>query len=121
MMVESIGHILVKGYSGLGHQVEGRVAMARFAEERTPKSVQGKILVIPRCDGSYVPLMCSAAGVILQNSMGDASSEKYALATAQNFNLSLIVRADNAMSLLKEKELVILDPERGLVYKAMTD
>jgi pyruvate kinase len=118
MMVESIGHVLVRGFLGVGRQVKGRVAMVGFAEKRNSKSVSGKILVIPRCDESYVPLMCSAAGVILQNHLGDTSSEKYALATAKNFNLSLIVRADHAMSLLKEKELVILDPEKGLVYQA---
>jgi len=117
MMVESIGHILVRGYAGLGKKVEGKVIMARFAEDLMEKNVCGKILVIPRCDKSYVSLMCSASGVILQNNVGDTASEKYALATAQNFNLSLIVRADNAMTLLKEKESVILDPEKGLVYK----
>jgi pyruvate kinase len=116
MMVESIGHILVRGYSGVGREVEGKVTIVRFAEEKTPKSVRGKILVIPRCDGNYIPLMCSAAGVILQNNMGDTCSEKFALATANNFHLSLIVRADNAMSLLKEKQSVVLDPQRGLVY-----
>ncbi len=118
MMVESIGHVLVRGYLGVGTPVKGRVAMCGFAEKKSVKNVSGKILVIPRCDESYVPLMCSASGVILQNHMGDTSSEKYALAAAKSLHISLIVRADHAMSLLKEKEFVILDPEKGLVYKA---
>ncbi len=119
MMVESIGPILVRGYSGVGHLAKGRVAQVGFAEEKTPKSAVGKILVIPRCDESYVPLMCNASGVILQNHQGDTASEKFAIATAEKFGLSLIVRADNAMSLLKEKDLVVLDPKKGLVYKAV--
>lgn len=58
-----------------------------------------------------------AAGVILQNHIGDASSEKYAALVAKTFEISFMTRADGAMAVLQEGEEVTLDPQRGLIYR----
>ena len=58
-----------------------------------------------------------AAGVILQNYIGDAVSEKYATLVAKTFAIPVMARADGAMRVLQEGEEVTLDPQRGLVYR----
>jgi pyruvate kinase len=59
----------------------------------------------------------SAAGVILQNYIGDTASEKYASLVAKTFEIPVMTRADGAMSLLQDGEEITLDPQRGLVYR----
>ena len=54
----------------------------------------------------------------LQNQQGDTISEKYALSVAKEHDLSIIVRVDNAMSILSENESIVLDTKRALVYKS---
>ncbi len=114
MMLDSIGHILVRGFNSVGPKIEGELSIVRVAEYK--KQVEGKILVIPRCDESYLPLIKKAKGLILQNTSGDTASEKYAMRMAKQFKISLIVRAENAMTLLKEGEKIILDTEKKLIY-----
>ena len=57
-----------------------------------------------------------AKGVILQNSLADVSSENFAISLAHTHNVPLIVRADNAMTLLEDEQVIEMDPEKGLVY-----
>lgn len=120
MMVGSIGNILVRGFKGYGKRVEGKVAVVMTEKALRSISVKDKIMVIPRCSAGYLTAMKEAAGVILQNSVGDTLSEKYAVSAAKENQIPLIVRADNAMSLLKEVDEVVLDPQRALVYKLTT-
>ena len=119
MRLESIGPVLVRGYKGHGVQKKGKVFLFHYlTEECGKKDLKDKIIVLPRCDEKYLLFMKKAKGIILQNSKGDALSETFAMEQAKKLNLSLIVRADNAMSLLKEGEEILIDPEKGLVYKA---
>jgi len=116
LMVESIGKILVRGMRGNGKQKTGEVLIVHFKKEYKVEDMSGKILVIPRCDESYLPLMQKALAIILQNQPGDVYSEKYAIEVAKKHDISLLVRADNAMTILNDKEKVVVDPQRGLVY-----
>lgn len=117
VMVSNIGHILVRGAKGHGRKTEGKIIIVMSKKEVKPEDVKDKIIVIPRCDESYLSLMKEAAGVILQNQQGDTVSEKYATFVSKSFDISLLVRADNAISILADQDVVILDPKRGLVYK----
>ena len=116
MRIESIGAILARGMFGNGSQVQGHVAIL-LSQPTDVKTCQGKILVIPRCDDSYAEVIKVAKGVVLQNNIADVSSENYAISLAQTFNVALIVRADNAMTLLEDDMLVEMDPEKGLIYR----
>lgn len=117
MMVQSIGDVLLRGQKGMGKKVEGKVAFFLSASSHDPQMAEGKILVIPKCDNSYLPLCKHAAGVILENHPHDTASEKYALLIAKTFELSIITRAEGATSSLAEGALVTLDPGKGLVYR----
>jgi len=117
LRVESIGNILVRGFHGHGEEIEAPITIVRTAYEKDPSDVLGKILVIPRCGNNYVQFMKNSAGVILQNNVGDTASEKYAIYVAEELDIPLLVRADNAMTLLTEQEKVVLSPQKGLVFK----
>ena len=117
MIVESIGEILVRGHKGFGSRVSGKVSIVLSSESCDADRLAGKLVVIPHCDQTFLPLLKKAAGVILQNYMGDTASEKYAELIAKTFHISVMTRADGAMLILKEAEEVTLDPKRGIIYR----
>jgi len=115
MMLDSVGHILVRG-KGKGENVEGEVYIVRSLGNGAKGEAKGKILVIPRCSEEYEPLIKESKGVILENMIGDAESEKCVTALAKTHKLPLIVQAENAMTLLSKDQKIVLDAKRGLVY-----
>lgn len=119
MIVEHIGDILVKGFKGYGARVHGKVRLVMSSERHEPESVRDHILVIPRCDNTYLPLIKNSVGVILQNHIEDAESEKYLMLVAKTFDIPAIYRADGAMNVIRNEELVTLDPQKGLIYKGL--
>lgn len=119
MIVESIGNVLVRGHVGYGSRVHGNVVIVLAPETKSPYAVKDQLLVIAKCDESYLPLMQEASGIILQNHINDIASEKYAKKTALNLEKPILLRADAACRILKEGQLVTLDPEKALVYKGV--
>lgn len=119
MIVESIGDVLVRGDSGGGPRVHGNVTIVLSPESARPYSVRGQLMVIARCDDTYLPLIEQASGVILQNHINDLDSEQYLIKVASAANKPYVVRADAATRVLKEGQLVTLDPEKALVYKGV--
>ncbi len=116
MILENIGDVLVRGYVGFGMRVHGNVAIVLSPESDKPYRVRDKLIVITKCDETYLPLIHEAAGVILQNHIDDVASEKYALQIAKMLDKTTLVRADAACRILKEGQLVTIDPERAFVY-----
>lgn len=119
MIVESIGNVLVRGHVGFGNYVHGKATIALSPESIEPYAVRGKLLVIIKCDESYLPLMQECLGVILQNHINDLQSEKFAKKAALEMNKPILLRADAACSVLKEGQLITLDPDKALVYKGV--
>ena len=117
MIVESIGDVLVRGKNGIGHKVEGEIKIVLSPEGYSPFDTEDKLVIIPRCDNSFLPLLKHAKGIILQNSVNDYSSEKYTLLVAKTFDIPAITRADSALDTLKEGETVTMDPKKGLIYR----
>lgn len=117
MIVENIGEVLVRGHKGFGPKVSGKISFVLSPEGWDPDHLEGRIVVISHCDNSFLPILKKAAGVILQNSLGDTASEKYAALVTKSFEISTMSRADGAMAVLREGEEVTLDPQRGLVYR----
>lgn len=119
MMVESIGDVLVRGENGSGQKVHGNVMLVLSPEITKPYNVRGFLIIIARCNEQYIPLIQEALGVILQNHINDVDSEKHLAQIAKNLDKPFIVRADNASHVLKDGQLVTLDPEKSLVYKGV--
>ena len=119
MIVENIGDVLIRAHSGLGPQIHANVTLVLGPEAKEPYSVRGSLIVVTKCDDSYLPLIKEAAGMILQNHIDDVASEDYAFKICKALNKPVIVRADEASRILKEGQLVTLAPEKALVYKGV--
>lgn len=119
MLVESIGDVLVRGESGVGRRLHGTISLVLSSEAKQPYLVRGQLLLLAKCDETYVPLIKEAAGIILQNHIDDAESERFVLQISKELGKTAIVRADAATRILKEGQLVTLDPEKALVYKGV--
>lgn len=118
MMVESIGDVLVRGDHGVGKVVTAEVVIALFPEDKAVELVKDRILVVPRCDETYLPMIREASGLIVQNHLDDLYSEQFALRVGEEWDIPVIVRADFACSLLKDHQQVTLDPQHGLVFRS---
>jgi len=117
MVVESIGDVVVRGIPGFGTRIHGRVVVVRSAEEQRQKNTNDCIVVIARCNDSYLPLLKHCLGIVLQNEPEDEASEKHAFLVAKTLDISIVVRAAGAINLLKDGQQVTLDPQKGIVYK----
>jgi pyruvate kinase len=119
MIVENIGDVLVRGHAGYGERVHGNAVIVLAPEAKKPFEVKDQMLVIAKCDDSYLHLLQVAKAIILQNHINDVASEKYAKKAALNLGKPLLLRADTACSILKEGQLITLDPEKALIYKGV--
>jgi len=119
MIVESIGDVLVRGFAGSGPRVHGTIVLILNPESVQPYEVKDHVIVLTKCNESYLPLIKESSGIILQNQIDDLASEQYVMEMAKVLEKPAIVRADAAYRNLKEGQLVTLDPERALVYKGV--
>jgi pyruvate kinase len=119
MLVESIGDVLIRGHVGYGRCVHGKVTIVLTPEMKDPSEVKDQILVLVKCHPSYLPFMREAAGIVLQNHANDIESERYAKKMALHLNKPIVLRVDAASRLLKEGQLVTLDPAKAIVYKGV--
>jgi pyruvate kinase len=121
MVVDSIGDVLVRGMPGKGERVHGEVALILMIDSSQKYDSRGKLVVIPHCNETFEPHLKGAMGIILQNHPDDIRSEEHAEKIAHDLNIPLLIRADEACSILKEGQMVTLDPLRGLVFEGIID
>lgn len=119
ILVESIGDVLVRGFSGFGEKVHGNITLVASADSVKPYAIRGQILVLPKYDAGFEPLIREALAVILQNSVDDCRSEKELIEKAIILKKPLLTRVDGAFRILREGQLVTIDPEKALVYKGV--
>lgn len=119
MIVDSIGDVLVRGNEGLGRRISGKIAIVSSPENRKDYEVRGKIIIINSCDASYLPLIKEASAIILQNHIDDTASEEYLKDIAKSLGISILLRAEGASSVLREEQLITLDPEQAIIYKGV--
>jgi pyruvate kinase len=117
LRVESIGDVLVRGHSGFGAKVHANITLVPTSDSKKPYEVRDLVIVIASYDESFAPLVREAAGVILQNDIEDTGSEKELLSLAKTLHKPTIIRGDGAFRILREGQLVTLDPEKAHVYK----
>ena len=117
IVVENIGEVLVRGHKGFGSKTSGKISILLSPEGCEPEELAGRLVVISHCDNTFLHVLKRAGGVILQNYIGDAASEKYAALVAKTFEVPVMTRADGAMAILRQDEEVTLDPQRGLIYR----
>ena len=114
MIVDSIGDVLVNGCSGWGKRIYGKVSLFPNPLEGGFKAKE-RIVVLDRLSPNHRALLENAAGVILQT--GDEESLNYIKEVAPR--LSVLLEVKNASEVLREGQLVTLDPEQAVVYKGV--
>ncbi len=119
LMVENIGNVLVRGHCGTGSKVYGNVNIIIDPQVNPEYAAADKIIVITQCDERYLPYVEASRGVILQNHIDDLDSELSLMEMSKELDKPVLVRADDALRILREGQLVTLDPPRALVYKGV--
>ncbi|NDD58287.1 MAG: pyruvate kinase [Chlamydiae bacterium] len=117
MSVESIGDVLVRGYSGQGMKIHGRVCILMSCSELFIEHAREKIVVLARCSEEHLPILSHALGIVLENADNDKKSEKIALDIAKSLGIPIIIRARGAMNSLKEGQVVTMDPSKGILFQ----
>lgn len=116
MLVENIGDVLIRAKSGYGNPVTEKITHLNSLDEKTKSPTKNHILVMSKCDDSHLTFLKEAKGIILENHADDIDSEKYAILVGKTLNIPVIVRAEGALTLLKEGQEVTVDPKAFLVY-----
>lgn len=121
MLVDNIGDVLVRGLPAEGKRVHGKVSFLLTHDPESKHEVKDRLMVMSHCDLSFEDHLRGAAGIILQNHPDDSHSEEKAKEIAKNLNIPLLVRADGAVTILKEGQMVTLHPNMGLVFEGIVE
>ena len=119
ILVDSIGDVLARGSRGYGERVHGVIALVPGATGGKPYAVRGCIIVLSAFDEKLLPMIRDAAGVILQTAPDDICSEPLLLEACQREGKTVITGVDSAFRVLREKQLVTLDPHKFIVCKGV--
>ena len=119
VLAQSIGDVLIRGKSGYGSRVYGNALPLHDPEQPNKHIAKDRILIICRCDASYLPWIKESAGFIVENSTADSESEQYALKISQELNKPCLTRADLAFHVVREGQLLTIDPSKLLVYRGV--
>ena len=121
MLVDNIGDVLVRGVSGKGTRVHGPVTLLLSSDVDRMQNMRGKLVVMSHCEEAFASHLKGSIGLILQNHPDDSHSEEQARRISREYQLPLLIRADGACTLLKEGQVVTLDPVKGLVFKGVVE
>ncbi|MCB1213704.1 MAG: pyruvate kinase, partial [Chlamydiia bacterium] len=119
MIVENIGDVLVRGRGVSKKTVYGCVYIVHNPEGVPAYSARDRILVITRCDESYLPIIEEARGVVLQNGIEDQASVDFLPNTLTALDKPGLTHTEEATQILKTGQLVTLDSEKQLIYKSI--
>ena len=121
MLVDNIGDVLVRGIPGEGQKVHGKVTCILSYDPEASYTVNDRLVVIPHCDEKYKHFLKGAAGIILQNHPDDCHSEETGKMIAHDLKIPILLRADAACTVLKEDQLITLDPAKGLIFEGVVE
>jgi pyruvate kinase len=111
--VHTAGDIILRG-TGIGHEsVTGTVRVAHSGVEASEKVRQGDILVAAVTGSEYNLAMKKSGAVITE--MGGLTS--HAAIVCLEYDIPVVVGADNAADVLKDGDIVTVDGPRGLIYR----
>ncbi|MCF1631432.1 pyruvate kinase [Tetragenococcus koreensis] len=116
MKIQMIGSKLIEAQGVGGHSVVANTVVAKTAEEAVAKAKDGMVLVVPSTDKEYMPAIEKAAALVVEE--GGLTSHAAVVGVAQD--LPVIVGAQDALNIIKDGELVTIDPRRGIVYRGET-
>lgn len=114
--VHIVGDVLIKG-TGVGFRpISGKVWVARTPKD-AEKMPDKAILVTYSTDKEFIPVMKKAAAVITV----EGGLTSHAAVVGLELGIPVIVGAEGATQKLSTGSIVTVDPQRGLVYKGITN
>ena len=115
MMIKNIGDVASRGLSSEGKQVYAKASIILLEEDK--KDLKDKIAVMTHCEEGYELFLKECKGIILQNYEEDQESELAIKKLAKTYDIPYILRAENAINLIKEGEWITLSPAKGVVFR----
>ncbi|USG64441.1 pyruvate kinase [Brevibacillus ruminantium] len=110
--VHVIGDIVAKG-QGIGRKVvTGKAVVARSAAEALAKTEEGSILVMLGTDSEMITAFEKAGAVITE----EGGLTSHASIVGLNLNVPVIVGVPKVTDLIKDGQIITVDPERGHIY-----
>ncbi|MBC7261704.1 MAG: pyruvate kinase, partial [Chloroflexi bacterium] len=111
--VQEVERILVTG-TGIGNnRVHGQVRLIRDTLPEPTSISSADILVVSHTTREHVPLARRAAGLIVEEGGIDSHAAQMAL----ELGVTAVIGAQGALSLLRDGQIVTLDPIHGRVYE----
>lgn len=111
--VHRIGEESLKGV-GIGEEKsQGRVCVAKTAEELEEKFNRGDIIVVHSVDKDMVKYLEQSNGFVTE--VGGYTSN--GVIVAINLNKPVVVGCEDATKKLEDGEIITIDPKQGIVYK----
>jgi pyruvate kinase len=112
LRVETVGDIIVKG-TGVGKKAaSGPAFIARTARD-LEKIEEGQVLITVCTDLSSMAAIKKAAAIITE----EGGLTSHAAIVAVNLSIPTVVGVKDALSLIKNGELITVDAIRGLIYR----
>lgn len=110
--VHTIGEILVKG-QGIGKEsITGKVVVGNTVEELESKFNDGDILISQSTDAEIINFVERAGAIVVE----EGGLTSHAAIVGLHFKKSTIVGAKKATEILKDGQIITVDPISGLVY-----
>jgi pyruvate, water dikinase len=115
---QSIPHIhFIRGLGAAGGRVVATALVILNPQHRPEQLPKGVILVIPTITPDWLPLLQQVAGIITEH--GGLTS--HAAILARELGITAVVNATSATTLIKTGERLLLDGDRGEVYRIKGD
>jgi len=104
---------ILKGVRASGGRVRGRVLIVE-SPARPVKAKPGSIIVASFTTPVIAAALVAAAGIITER----GGLTAHAAIIAREFNVPCLVGVKDAMKILKNGQLIILDADKGCIYEA---
>lgn len=113
LKVHTIGDILIEG-TGIGKKsVTAKARVAKGVEDLASKFEDGNAIVLYSLEREFVPYIQKASAIIVEE--GGLTSP--AAIVGLHLGIPTIVGCEDAVSKIKDQEILTIDPIAGLVYR----
>jgi len=111
--VQIIERILATG-TGIGdHAIHGQIRLIGDVLPHASDIGASDVLVVKSTSREFIPLGQRAAGLVVM----EGGMTSHAALTALELGVTAIIGARDALSVLKDRQVVTLDPVRGMIYE----
>ncbi len=111
--VHPVGAILLRGMGIGGQPVSGPARVGKHPSDLARRFERGDILVALNTDRDFMALLEQAGGVVVE----EGGMTSHAAIVGLNLGIPVIVGAEGALGILRDGQLITIDPVRGLVYR----